>query len=99
MLSMRIRLEEIRGDRNLEDLALEIGVAGSTVQRWEKGAMAIPSFRLPAIARAYGCSIHDIFEDDEPANPGAEIVSIYNRIPADRRDEAKDILLVMAKTR
>lgn len=95
---MKVRLGEIRGERNLEDIAHEIDVAISTVQRWEKGSMAIPSFRLPAIARAYGCSIHDIFDaEEDPPSETSEVINIWSRIPVDRRDEVKELLSVIAK--
>lgn len=60
-------LEDMRERRGLrlEDLAASIGVATSTIQRWEKRSISIPSERLPAIADAYGCRIADIFDEGE----------------------------------
>lgn len=98
MMSMRVRLEEIRGDRNLDEIAFEIGVAISTVQRWEKAKIAIPSFRLPAIATAYRCSIHEIFDpEEEPPSETAEVINIWSRIPLERRREAREHLLVLVE--
>lgn len=89
---MRVRLEEIRGDRRLEDLADELEVSISTVQRWEKGSMAIPSLRLPEIARAYGCAVTDIFAEDHEVPKSAEVVRIWDHIPLERRAHAADVL-------
>jgi transcriptional regulator with XRE-family HTH domain len=66
-MNMKVMLKTIRGDRNLEDIAAKLDVAVSTIQRWERQTMSIPSFRLPAIAEAYGCRISDIFADDGSA--------------------------------
>jgi transcriptional regulator with XRE-family HTH domain len=64
-MTMKVMLKELRGDRNLEDVAAKLDVAVSTIQRWERQTMSIPSFRLPAIAEAYGCKISDIFAENE----------------------------------
>jgi len=94
-------LAQIRGERRLEDIADQLEVSISTVQRWEKASMSIPSLRLPDIAKAYGCSIHDIFAEDDGGEPGdaAQVIDIWSRIPADRRDEAKQLLSVIAQKR
>lgn len=74
--SMKVKLKEIRGDRTLEEIAGEIGVEISTVQRWEKHSMNIPSSRLEAIARAYRCSVKDIFEDGSVVEPPSEVAEV-----------------------
>lgn len=93
---MRVRLQEIRGDRNLAEIAADLDVSISTVQRWEKGSIAIPSLRLPEIAAAYGCAVTDIFAEDIEIPKSAEIIKLWDRIPASRRDHARDILKTFA---
>lgn len=73
---MKVKLKEIRGDRTLEEIADEIGVEISTVQRWEKHSMNIPSSRLEAIARAYRCSVKDIFDDGVEVSPATEVAEV-----------------------
>lgn len=93
--NMHVRLEEIRGIRTLEEMAAAIGVEISTIQRWEKHSMSIPSKRLPEIAKAYGCSVADIFSDDALAVPG-EVISLWSRIPLEDRPLARDVLKTFA---
>jgi transcriptional regulator with XRE-family HTH domain len=73
LTDMRVRLEDIRDRRGLrlEDIAEKVGVAISTIQRWEKQSMSIPSERLDAIAAAYQCRIADIFDDGRPTRAAA----------------------------
>lgn len=79
---MRVRLEDIRKTRGLrlEDIADKVGVQISTIHRWEKQSMSIPSERLDAIAAAYQCRIGDIFDDGRPmpaaAPSGEELESM-----------------------
>ena len=89
---MKVRLQDIRGDRNLEDIAAELGVAISTVQRWEKHTMSIPSLRLPEIARAYGCSVSDIFADDDETEEDTKVIRIWDHIPQRTRADAIRVL-------
>jgi transcriptional regulator with XRE-family HTH domain len=96
IVGMRILLSEIRGERRLEDIADALDVVPSTVQRWEKGTMAIPSLRLPEIAEAYGCAVTDIFAEDEPAPPMKDVVSVWTRIPLRDRLQAKTVLETFA---
>ena len=96
MQPMRVRLAEIRGERRLEDIADALDVAISTVQRWEKGTMAIPSLRLPEIAKVYGCAVTDIFAEDEQVPRSAEIVRIWDRIPLEQRRQAEAVLRTFA---
>lgn len=97
---MKIMLEQIRGDRNLEEIADQIGVAVSTVQRWEKGSMAIPSNRLPAIAIAYGCAISQIFLDENGASKVSSLQDHdeYRRLPEPARKAIDGILSLAGKS-
>jgi len=65
---MRINLEAIRGRQDpkltLETMAERLGVATSTIQRWEKGTSTIPNQRLDEVAAAYQCRIRDIYDDE-----------------------------------
>jgi transcriptional regulator with XRE-family HTH domain len=95
---MRVKLAEIRGKRRLEDIAEELGVAISTVQRWEAQTISIPSERLPAIAAAYRCKIVDIFEEGAESAPRmpAEVVQIWTRMPLDQQARAVRVLRAIA---
>jgi len=75
---MRIMLQHIRDGLkiNQEEIAERIGCSVSMVSRWERGCSNIPSERLPELARAYRCSVSDIFLDDEIST-----FAIQDRIP------------------
>jgi transcriptional regulator with XRE-family HTH domain len=94
---MKVRLAEIReaASLRLEDVAARLDVAISTVQRYERQTMSIPSERLPAVARAYGCRINDIFDDeDEP--PTAEVLSLWDHVPETKRSVVLDVMRAVA---
>lgn len=81
---MPIMLEQIRESRGLrlEDLAEKLGVAISTIQRWEKATMNIPSVRLPAIADAYGISIAQIFGEVSASHEPIRTIPHLGSVPA-----------------
>jgi transcriptional regulator with XRE-family HTH domain len=92
---MRIMLETIRNrsGARLEDIAERLSVSISTVQRWEKGTMNIPSGRFGEIAIAYGCRVADIVVDEEATDPASKIIGMFESVPADRRELALRVTL------
>lgn len=91
---MQVRLAEIRAaqGRTLEDIAGDLGMAISTVQRYEKQKVSIPSEQLPAVARAYRCRINDIFAQEDadglPAPLPPEVSRLWQRMTQDRQAAA-----------
>lgn len=65
---MHTRLKEHRkrAKLTLEQMAEKAGVSVSQLSRWESGGNNIPSERLPQLARAYGCSVGEIFDEIAP---------------------------------
>jgi len=56
------RLGELRRHAKLSqaELATAIGVSQNTISGYEKGAFHIPADRLPDLARAMSCTVHDM---------------------------------------
>lgn len=60
-------LREAAGLTQVE-LAAELGYQSSSiVTMWESGDRKVPSDKLPQLARILGCTINDLFEDNEKA--------------------------------
>jgi len=73
-LAMRIRLAEFRNASGLtlEAMSERVDASVSQLSRWEKGKSNIPSGRLPELARAYGCTVSEIFAEDGAAEAAAD---------------------------
>lgn len=58
------RFAELRKQARLsqEEASAMLGVDRSTVAKWETGAAFPRGDKLPAVARAYGCEIKDLYE-------------------------------------
>lgn len=50
-----------------QNLADELKINRSTVAMWEAGESFPRADKLPILARILGCTINDLFEDDEKA--------------------------------
>lgn len=63
----RLRLRELRQalGLTLEQMAERAGKSVSQMSRWESGQSNIPSSTLPALARAYQCTVQEIFAESE----------------------------------
>lgn len=48
----------------LADVANRVGVAECTVSLWESGARKPRTEMLPKLAKVFGCTINDLFEED-----------------------------------
>ena len=42
-----------------------LGVKKSTVSKWERGLSKPRTYRLPIIAKLYGCTIEELLEEQE----------------------------------
>lgn len=64
---MNTQIQKIRKSKNmtLADVANRVGVAECTVSLWESGARKPRTEMLPKLAKAFGCTINDLFEEDE----------------------------------
>ena len=64
---MNVNLRKIRKQQGLgQDVVAErSGFSISQISRWETGASNIPSDKLSILAASYGCSVKDIFDEDE----------------------------------
>jgi SOS-response transcriptional repressor LexA len=60
-MALQLRAIRERQKLNLEDIAERLGVAVSTISRWEKGKNNFPTIRLQEIAAAYQTSVAEIF--------------------------------------
>jgi transcriptional regulator with XRE-family HTH domain len=95
---MKLRLRELREGRGLtlEKVALALGVANSTIGRWEKGERNPGTNDLNALAMFYNVDITDLFHKPEDAAPHKsimEIVHIAEKMPP----EDIDMLLSVAR--
>ena len=62
---MLIRQKRENANLSQADLAIQMGVARSAVANWET-EVALPRTRqLPDLARVLGCSIDDLFTQDD----------------------------------
>lgn len=61
-----MRIAELRKRENMTQavLAESLDVSRNTLSQYETGARNVPSALLPRIARALGCSIDDLFEEE-----------------------------------
>ena len=48
----------------LQNLAEKLGLTSAAVGAWERGVAVPPADRLPALARALGCRIDDLYQND-----------------------------------
>ncbi len=64
-----MRLKELREAAQLTQLELgtRLNVEQNTVSQWESGARNPRADKLPQLARILGCTINDLFEDNEKA--------------------------------
>lgn len=53
-----------------QNLADELKINRSTVAMWEAGESFPRADKLPILARILGCTINDLFEDNEKAASG-----------------------------
>ncbi|MGI6151239.1 MAG: helix-turn-helix domain-containing protein [Christensenellales bacterium] len=58
---MRIAEHRKRAGLTQQELAEKLGIDRSTVTKWETGAAAPLTAKLPEIAKALGCTINDLF--------------------------------------
>lgn len=54
-----------------QNLADELKINRSTVAMWEAGESFPRADKLPILARILGCTINDLFEDNENAASGS----------------------------
>lgn len=66
------RLKELREARGLSqmDLAKAVDVSQQAVAKWEVGEAFPRAEKLPQLTRALGCTIDDLFRDDDNAASG-----------------------------
>lgn len=64
---MKITLRATRTNSGLtiEEASKKLGVAFSTLQRWESRPWTVKAYRQSQLARFYGCSVSDILWGDE----------------------------------
>lgn len=62
MTSMRRRRKA--AGLTTEELGRRVGVSAQAVGAWERGTALPSADRLPEIARALGCRIDDLYEDE-----------------------------------
>lgn len=79
-----------------EDLAGVSGVERSVISRIETGKMGYTSATLESLADALDCSVADLFKDPDA---GADIVSIWDHIPTESRDQARAVLQAFIQQR
>ena len=64
-----MRLRELREAAQITQLELgvRVGVEQNTVSQWESGARQPRADKLPQLARILGCTIDDLFQDEQNA--------------------------------
>jgi transcriptional regulator with XRE-family HTH domain len=64
---LKEKLKELRIKNKLtqEQLAAVLKVDRSTIAKWETGEAMPRAAKLPELAKAFKCSIDEIFEEDE----------------------------------
>lgn len=64
-----MRLKELREVAHITQLELgaRLNVEQNTVSQWESGTRTPRADKLPQLARILGCTISDLFEDNEKA--------------------------------
>lgn len=67
-----MRLRELREAAQITQLELgvRVGVEQNTVSQWESGARQPRADKLPQLARILGCTIDDLFQDEQNAASG-----------------------------
>ena len=62
-----MNIKEMRMSANLtqQDLGEQLGVGRTTVAMWENGDAMPRADKLPEIAKVLGCTINDLFGDEE----------------------------------
>lgn len=63
------RLQQLRESRRITqaELARQASVTQQAVAKWEAGESFPRADKLPILARILGCTINDLFEDNEKA--------------------------------
>jgi transcriptional regulator with XRE-family HTH domain len=79
-----------------EQLAERVGVVRAQLSKIETGARKYDQEFLELAAVALGCEITDLLGRD-PTQPQS-IMSIWDQVPAESRDQARAVLLTFAKT-
>lgn len=79
-----------------EDLAAASGVDRSALSRIERGMLGYTGTTLESLADALDCSVADLFKDPDA---GADIVSIWDHIPTESRDQARAVLQAFTQQR
>ncbi len=62
------RYREARGIKQIE-LAARFGVSQPTVVKWESEGVYPPGRVLPKLAKTLGCTIDELFDDEEGSLP------------------------------
>jgi len=66
---LKVQIKKLRESAGLTqfDLAKLLGFESpSTISMWESGARKPQSDKLPELARVLGCTIDELFKQDEP---------------------------------
>ena len=61
----RILVKRIERGLKQEQVAQELGITQGTISQWETGRCFPRAELLPKIAVLYGCSINDLFDDEQ----------------------------------
>lgn len=61
---MNIRDLRLAAGLTQSDLAAKVGVAQATVAEWERGVYSPGAQKLPALAKALGCTIDELYISD-----------------------------------
>ena len=60
-----LRLRRRAAKISQEDLGAAVGCSGAAVGMWERGETAPETAKLPELARVLGCSIDDLFAEED----------------------------------
>lgn len=101
LMSTKVYIREWREHRgmtqpDLGDL-LDPPASAGTISAYESGARNVSMDRLRQIADALETTPGSLLDGPPRAVVPAEVVNIWDRIPADRRAQAKDVLKTFAK--
>lgn len=66
-----MNLKERRASAGLtqDAVASALNIQRTTVSMWESGKSSPTADRLPALAKLYGCTIDDLFDQKQPDRP------------------------------
>lgn len=64
-ISHRLYMLRLENDMSQDDLAKAIGVAKSTIWRWEKGAHYMPAEYVSRLCKTLGCTMEHLLEGTE----------------------------------